>query len=273
MAHWPINDSGVRLLKEFESFTPFPYPDPASPLGRATRNLRWGFEPPAAILERLPLKVRNLQGDPWTIGWGFTKGVTLGSRLSPEMGDARLADELREYVDGVQRALTRPANENQLAACVVLAWNIGIAAFARSTVCKAHNRGDFEAAARAFSLWNKAGGRVMPGLTRRRHAEAALYLKPVLTTVEMPGLPLQDQQVMPQRVDPESNMFRSRIVQGGTAAGTVSALTLAAEGARAVGDIRYSLGDWLPYIALTVVVAAAAIIVWERLKQRRGGWA
>jgi tape measure domain-containing protein len=62
-------------------------------------------------------------------------------------------------------------------------------------------------------------------------------------------------------------------LQAGTAAGGLSALGLAAEGASAIGQIRYSLGDWLPYAALAAVIGLAGWIVWERVKQRRGGWA
>jgi GH24 family phage-related lysozyme (muramidase) len=58
---------------------------------------------------------------------------------------------------------------------VSLTYNIGAAGFARSTVLRRHKMGDYDGAAKAFLWWNKAGGRVLRGLTRRREAEAALY--------------------------------------------------------------------------------------------------
>ena len=55
------------------------------------------------------------------------------------------------------------------------AYNIGVRAFQRSTVLRRHVAGDFPGATKAFLMWNKAGGKILRGLTRRREAEAALY--------------------------------------------------------------------------------------------------
>lgn len=272
-----INAKGRKLIRESEDFRPWPYPDPASKLFRAAPREPWGMVPPGQILARLGTDAQGLSGAPWTQGSGFTKGIGPQSPMMSEVeSEARLDAEIAHFAAGVERVLTRPANENQLAAMVSLAFNIGLGAFARSTVLKAHNRGDFDAAARAFALWNKAGGRVMRGLTRRRAAEAALYLEPV--RLEIPLQPIERMRIdpedaMPQKIDPERSLGRSEIVRGGSVAGGVAGLTLAAEGARAVGDIRYSLGDWLPYIALAIIVVAAGYVIYERYKQRRGGWA
>jgi len=252
MPRTTIVDAGLQLLIEFEGF-------------RAD-----AYQCPAGV---------------WTIGYGFTKGVRPGDTITRAAADERLRQEVAEFAEGVARLLKREANDHEFAAMVVLAFNIGLAGFARSTVLRAHNAGNPEAAARAFALWNKAGGKVLRGLTRRRAAEAALYLKPVrpqipLAVVERdtlrvpeiePELDLAD--AMPQRIDPERSLHQSNILRGGAVAGGVSGLTLAAEGARAVGEIRWSLGDWLPYVALGIVVVAAGWIIFERWKQRRGGWA
>jgi lysozyme len=60
-------------------------------------------------------------------------------------------------------------------AMVSLAFNVGIGAFLRSSVLRLHLAGDHRRAAEAFGLWNKAGGKILPGLVRRRTAEANLY--------------------------------------------------------------------------------------------------
>lgn len=258
MPQFPINADGVALLKDFESW-------------RGTAYLC-----PAGV---------------WTIGWGFTRGVYPNTTMTPEEGEQRLAVELGEYVDAVLGACTRVPNGNQLAAMVCLAWNIGIAGFRKSTVLRCHNAGDFDAAARAFSLWNKArvGGVLQPvrGLIRRRAAEAALYLKPDRVAVAYPapalapiettqvGMPVVEyppvEDLMPQRIEPERPLTQSHIVRASSLSGGVAGLTLAAEGARAVGDIKYSLGDWLPYIALALIVGAAGWAIWERVRQRKRG--
>ena len=139
-------DAGIELLKHFEGWRDQAYPDPAT------------------------------GGDPWTVGYGFTHGVKPGDYMTPEEGEARLKHEVQDFERQVTDMLTHGASDQQLAAMVCLAYNIGPAHFRDSTVLRRHNTGEFYAAANAFALWNKAAGRVMAGLTRRREAERALYL-------------------------------------------------------------------------------------------------
>ena len=204
----------------------------------------------------------------WTIGYGFTLGVQPGDTITKAQAKARLARELDGYEAAVTRACTNEPNQNEFDALVCFAFNVGAAGMAKSSVIKAHNRGDHQAAARAFSLWNKAGGKVWPGLTRRRAAEAALYLTPmpddVSDPVEGPALD------MPQRVDSESSLSRSPIVAG---SGIAAGATAAAEVARSVSDVREALGDWLPWVLVAIAVGAAGWAIWSRMQQRRGGWA
>ncbi|KQD16250.1 lysozyme [Acinetobacter baumannii] len=70
-----------------------------------------------------------------------------------------------------------PLTQNQFDALVSLAYNIGSGAFKGSTLLKLLNKGDYKGAADQFLVWNKAGGKVMKGLVRRREAERALFLK------------------------------------------------------------------------------------------------
>jgi lysozyme len=72
------------------------------------------------------------------------------------------------------RARNRP---NQLAASVSLAYNIGTTAFCRSTVARRFNAGQWKAGCDAFLMWDRAGGRKVRGLTRRREAERAICLR------------------------------------------------------------------------------------------------
>lgn len=290
MHHPTINDAGQALIKDSEQLRLFAYPDPASALARATfrtHGRRWGFESARTIFAELSPDVQELSGAPWTIGWGNAQHVGPFDETTPEEADRVFAIKLRFFTQGVLELLTRPATENQLAAMVSLAFNIGLAAFARSTVLRAHNAGDTAAAARAFALWNKAGGREMPGLVRRRAREAALYLTPTRVRFEVPLQPIANLDVPVPRtevdleVDPpellppldaESSLMRSPIVRA-SAAGGLAGLGAAAEGARAVADIRYSLGDWLPWALVIVLLGAIGVIVYQRIKQRRGGWA
>jgi lysozyme len=202
-----------------------------------------------------------------TIGYGFTEGVSEGDTMTREQADSRLIHELAAYEQAVSQAAGE-CNQHQFDALCSFAWNVGIVGMKGSSVIKAHRRGDHQAAARAFGLWNKAGGKVFPGLVRRRAAEAAMYLEPMPDDESAPVEGPEDE--MPQRVDSESSLMRSPIVAG---SGGIGALTLAAEGARSVADIRDSLGDWLPYVLGAAVLALAGYLIWQRVKQRHGGWA
>jgi lysozyme len=106
----------------------------------------------------------------WTIGYGFTEGVKEGDRMTVAEADARLLQELANYRPDC------PGTDNQLSAMQCLAWNIGKGAFSASTVLREHKAGHFQQAADAFRMWDRAGGRVVYGLVRRRESERELYL-------------------------------------------------------------------------------------------------
>ncbi len=213
-------------------------------------------------------------GDRATIGYGFTGGVKLGDRMTREEADARLVEELRPYEMAVWQGCTLEPNQNEFDAMVLLCFNIGPAGFKKSTVLKAHNRGDHQAAARAFGLWNKSGGKVYAGLTKRRAEESALYLTPMPDDVSDP--PEGPVAEMPQTVDPESKMTESPINRAGVVAGGTAAVATVAETARTLAEVKYSaasLGDWLVPLLLVVVVVLCGYVIWQRVGQRRGGWA
>lgn len=271
-----INKACEDLVFSAEQYREFAYPDPASPLAKATRNmrLRWGYRPAREILDGLDEESRRLSGAPWTCGIGRTRGVTLDTRMSKAEAWADMRGELNMIANQVLTVCTTEPNENELAAMTSLAYNVGVAGFKKSTVLRAHNRGDKQAAARAFGLWVKAQGQVMPGLERRRKAESALYLTPVQSTQAEDDL--ADEPDMPQTVDAERPMTQSSINRSAVVAGGTAAVATVAETARTVADVKYSvglLGDWLVPILLIVVVVLCGYIIHERVKQRRGGWA
>lgn len=229
------SERGVRLLCEFEGFRGNAYLDPV--------------------------------GIP-TIGFGFIEGVQMGDKMTLAEAKERLKHELVKYEHGVESAMTRTPTQSQFDACVVCAFNIGVAGFRKSSILKAHNRGDSQAAARAFALWNRAGGKTWPGLTRRRAAEAAMYLEPVAQEeVEQPE--------MPQRVDEERPMAASTINRAGVIAGGSTAIVAATETVNSINYLKRGvddLQDWLVPVLLIIAVCAVGYIIYERVKQRREGW-
>jgi lysozyme len=124
----------------------------------------------------------------WTIGYGTTAsaGVGLvprpGMTITREQAETYLRLSVDKFAAEIRPAITAPINENQFGAFVSLAYNIGSGAFRRSSALRRFNEGDIEGAANAMLAWNKAGGKVLRGLQRRREAERALFLTPVAPT-------------------------------------------------------------------------------------------
>jgi lysozyme len=118
-------------------------------------------------------------GDPWTIGWGSTGAdIKPGVVWSQAQCDARLTKDLASFAAKVAAAIGSAATtQNQFDAMVSFAYNVGIGNLGSSTLLRLHKAGDYPGAAAQFVRWNKAAGKVMAGLTRRRTAEAALYAR------------------------------------------------------------------------------------------------
>ena len=114
-------------------------------------------------------------GAPWTIGWGATGAeIRPGLAWSQAQCDARLTRDLARYARDVARALgTATTTQSQFDALVSFHYNTG--AIATATLTKRHKAGRFAEASTEFAKWVNAGGRRLPGLVRRRAAEAALY--------------------------------------------------------------------------------------------------
>jgi len=142
---------GVELIHSFEGLRLDAYPDPGT------------------------------GGKPWTIGWGSTtdeqgKPINPGDKWTRERADARFLQHLTSFEAEVNKLLDgKPATQGQFDALVSFAYNLGPGNLAKSTLLKRHKSGEYAAAAVEFAKWNRAAGRVMAGLSRRRAAEAALY--------------------------------------------------------------------------------------------------
>lgn len=122
-------------------------------------------------------------GAPWTIGWGATtdermRPIEPGTVWTRERADKRFEQHLLQFEEDVKRALgsaLEATSQEQFDALVSFTYNLGAANLRRSTLLRKHKAGDYRGAAREFKRWNRAAGRVLRGLTRRRKAEASLY--------------------------------------------------------------------------------------------------
>jgi lysozyme len=118
----------------------------------------------------------------WTIGYGETLGVHEGMVWTQEQAEARLRERLAIFMLAVYKRCPQLHLEppGRIIACTSLAYNIGVGAFSASSVRRLTYLQEFIEAAKAFLLWNKAGGKVVKGLDNRRHVESTRYLYPDL---------------------------------------------------------------------------------------------
>lgn len=113
----------------------------------------------------------------WTIGYGHTKGVKEGQRISEAEAERMLAEDLQYFEQMVGMMVTQPLEAHQMDALISFAYNCGVMALKGSTLLKRVNANPKDPRIReAFMMWNKAGGKALQGLVKRREAEANLYL-------------------------------------------------------------------------------------------------
>ncbi|MBK2673144.1 lysozyme [Citrobacter freundii] len=117
----------------------------------------------------------------WTIGYGWTqpvdgKPIRAGMTIKQETAERLLKTGLVSYESDVSRLVKVGLNQGQFDALVSFTYNLGARSLSTSTLLRKLNASDYAGAADEFLRWNKAGGKVMTGLNRRREAERALFL-------------------------------------------------------------------------------------------------
>lgn len=140
-----ISDRGIALIREFEGCVLKAYPDPGS------------------------------GGDPWTIGIGHTQGVVPGMVITDKQADEFLREDLAGAEIDVAQIVKVPLVQGQYDALVSFVFNLGRGNLANSTLLKMLNAGQYIQASAQFPRWNQGPNGTMPGLTRRRNAERALF--------------------------------------------------------------------------------------------------
>ena len=142
-----ISEAGKQFIKSFESCRLQAYPDPGT------------------------------GGQPYTCGWGSTFGVCHDSTWTQAYADQRFDNEVSKFAQGVEDRVHVPLTQNQFDALTSFAFNLGLRNLAGSTLLQDLNALNYIGAADEILRWNRAAGKVMPGLTRRRVAERELFLR------------------------------------------------------------------------------------------------
>lgn len=125
--------------------------------------------------EGLRLSAYLCPANVWTIGYGTTRGVKAGQVISKQKAEELLREDLREFERAVMDAIEVPVTQGQFDALTSLVYNTGPAQFRKSTLLKLLNQSRYAEAAAQFPRWNKGGGKVLPGLVKRRAAERELF--------------------------------------------------------------------------------------------------
>jgi len=117
----------------------------------------------------------------WTIGYGHTAAagtpyVHKGLKITAQEAERILARDLGQYERAVEEAVQVPLTDNQFAALVSFTYNVGSAAFKRSTLLKKLNKGDYESVPDEMKKWTRAGKQHLKGLKARRVAEGGLWV-------------------------------------------------------------------------------------------------
>ena len=125
--------------------------------------------------EGLELNAYQCAAGVWTIGYGHTKGAFEGQTIQKAEADEMLVLEMEEYEKAVNDAVTISIDQCMFDALVSWTYNLGPSNLNASTMLKVLNSGDYDGVPEQIKRWNKAGGKVLEGLIRRREAEALLF--------------------------------------------------------------------------------------------------
>ncbi|PHM67720.1 lysozyme [Xenorhabdus stockiae] len=141
-----ISENGINAIKSYEGLRLKAYPDPAT------------------------------GAEPWTIGYGHTKGVVPGQVITCQQAEAFLLEDLTPIYAVLQRFVKVALTQGQFDALCSFIFNVGIGNFLRSTLLKKLNEGNYQGAAQEFLKWDQANGHELPALLARRKSEQKMFL-------------------------------------------------------------------------------------------------
>ncbi|MFT3987169.1 lysozyme [Aestuariivirga sp.] len=252
-----VNAAGLAIIKTYEGCEVNAYPDPAT------------------------------DGDPWTIGYGHTSeagppNVRKGMKISKARADEILTADIGTFSRSVMRYVGRELTDNQFSALVSFAFNVGTGNFAKSSVLKAVNRGDFKSVPWRIQLWTKANGRTLPGLVKRRAAESHLFesMEDAHTLFAAPPAQPTQAELLEMRearglIGPDLGkpIAKTGTFWGGLAAGAAGIFGAMKDTLYQIGDLRAYLPfddpTWLSITLAAIVGTAVVWIIHARMKRSR----
>ena len=236
-----ISDDGIELIKRFEGLHKV-QPDSTVSAYRCSAGV-------------------------WTIGWGSTKGVRSGQKITVAEAEEKLRDDLKTAESAIKQYVSVPLTQGQYDALVSFIFNLGAGNFRSSTLLKRLNRGLYDDVPEQLMRWNKArvDGKltVLRGLTRRRAAEAAIFSRDAKLPADEGG-PKSVQKISQSAPKP---LTKSKTMAGAGIAGAATAL----------GEITPQIEGLVPYsesmktIFLLCAIGGIALAAYSRFKDHKEG--
>lgn len=152
-----MSKNGIELIKQFEGFRSKPYFDSVK-----VATVGYGS---TFYLDGTPVQITDKE-------------------ISEADAVALLQKVADSFVEQVMKVVKVPLSQNEVDAIACFTYNVGVKAFTDSTMLKKLNKSDKQGASLEFLKWNKAGGKELKGLTRRREAEQKLFLTPDTATLD-----------------------------------------------------------------------------------------
>jgi lysozyme len=125
--------------------------------------------------EGCKLKSYKCPAGVWTIGYGHTEDIKEGDIVSPEEANKLLRADVFKFEEYVTDNVIVNLTQNQFDALVAWTFNLGVGNLRNSTMLKKLNNADYTSVPFEMKRWNKAGGKTLDGLVRRRQAESLLF--------------------------------------------------------------------------------------------------
>lgn len=126
--------------------------------------------------EGCELKAYRCAANVLTIGYGTTKNVTEDMEITQEEAESLLQEEMHEYEGYINDIVKVPLEQHQFDSMVSWVFNLGSGNLFSSTLLKKLNNSEYDEVPEQIKRWNKASGKVLEGLVKRREAEALLFL-------------------------------------------------------------------------------------------------
>ena len=211
----------------------------------------------------------------WTIGIGHTSAAGLpdvmaGLKITEDQANSILKADLVKFESYVNAMVKVPLSQNQYDVLVDVAYNIGPAALKNSTLLKRVNAKEFDKVPDELLKWTKGGGKILPGLVRRRHAEIAWWNESLADDDQEPRI---TPDVVPSKTMAKSKQGNAAIVSGTLGAlGAAKEIAAQAQDASDTATQIIGLAHNTNFLIMSVVVAlGAAIWYWRSQNMEKNG--